>query len=99
MSMRAFAEQRGAMPGVTGTMAVAEPERPSSSLGLELVPTWISPLFYADLIGLMTYVAVVAGPPPWFELPFREGAPAGNRHGDPPRPGFRRKDREALRRR
>ena len=60
--------ERGDAPGHWNN-AVAEPERPSSSLGLELVPTWVSPLFYADLIGLMTYVAVVAGPPPWSSSP------------------------------
>jgi hypothetical protein len=71
---------------VNGTMAAAERERSSSSTAVELVPRSMSPLFYADLMGLMTYLTIVGGPGPWFEMPFWEVAPAENRHGDPPPP-------------
>jgi hypothetical protein len=86
MTMQASSEQRRAMPQVNRTMAAAERERSSSSTALELGQMAMSPLFYADLMGLMTYLSIVGGPGPWFELPSWGGAPAENRHGEPPPP-------------
>jgi hypothetical protein len=77
---------RARIPQDSATTAVPEPARSTTGLGLELTPTWLSPFCYADVMGLLTYVTVVAGPSSWFELPVPQGDPATPRHGDPPPP-------------
>jgi hypothetical protein len=83
MNTRASAEQRP-MSQVAGRTATAEPERSFGSTSPELAATWMSPFFYADLLGLMTYLSIVGGPGPWFDVPVFGVAPAENRQGELP---------------
>jgi hypothetical protein len=83
MNVGVYREPARAMPHVAGT-TVPGRERSSTNSDLDLFSAVTSPLLYADLMGLMTYLTIVGGPGPWFELPSAEVAPAVKGHGELP---------------